>query len=61
MPDGDEVWKLIGVYSTRERAEQTQARSANLPGFLEQIEGLVIDEYAPDKAHWVEGYVTISN
>jgi hypothetical protein len=57
--DGEEDVKLIGVYSTRERAEQAVARLRSQPGFCDTPEGFSIDEYPVDQDHWTEGYVTV--
>lgn len=59
--DGEEDVKLIGVYSTRERAEQAAARLQTQIGFCDTPEGFSIDEYPIDEDHWTEGYVTIYN
>ncbi len=61
MPDGEEDGKLIGVYSSRERAEEAKSRSLGLPGFREVPDGFIIDEYLVDQDNWTEGYVTIAN
>ena len=56
--DGVEDVKLIGVYSSREKAEAAVARLGPLPGFVDAQEGFHIDEYRIDQDHWAEGYVT---
>jgi hypothetical protein len=55
--DGDEDAKLIGVYSSREKAEAAAKRLRCLPGFVNAQDGFHIDEYRIDQDHWVEGYV----
>ncbi len=55
---GDEDVKLIGVYSSREKAQAAVARLSRLPGFTDAAKGFHIDEYRVDQDHWVEGYVT---
>lgn len=57
--DGEEDVQLIGVYSTRELAEQAVARLRSQPGFCDTPEGFSIDEYPVDQDHWTEGYVTV--
>jgi hypothetical protein len=57
--DDEEDIKLIGVYSTRERAEQAVARLRRQQGFSNTPEGFSIDEYPVDQDHWTEGYVTV--
>jgi hypothetical protein len=46
---------LLGVYSSREKAEARQREAAMLPGFRRVPTGFVIDEYAVDEHHWREG------
>ena len=57
--DGCDEAKLIGVYSSRERAEAAIARLQKQPGFSDHPDGFHIDHYALDEDNWVEGFVTI--
>ena len=59
MEDGEEDVKMIGVYSSREKAEQAVERLQIQPGFSDLPEGFCIDRYPVDKDHWTEGYVTL--
>ena len=67
--DGEECWKRIGIYSSREEALAAIDRAKNLPGFSDHpdlidhsdskcINGFNIDEYELNKDSWVEGYFT---
>jgi hypothetical protein len=58
--DGVEDIKFIGVYSSRETAQEAVARMGRLPGFVDAPEGFHIDEYRVDQDHWVEGYVVVT-
>jgi hypothetical protein len=58
LPDGEEDAKLIGVYSTREKAEEARHRVASQPGFREHPDGFQVSDYRLDQDHWTEGYVT---
>jgi len=58
FPDGEDDAKLIGVYSSREKAEQARQRVASQPGFRELPHGFQVSTYPLDKDHWTEGYVT---
>ncbi len=58
--DGDEDVKFIGVYSSREKAQQAVARIGRLPGFADAPDGFHIDEYRVDQDHWVEGYMEVT-
>jgi hypothetical protein len=51
--------KLIGVYSSPEKAAQAQARAARLPGFRDALEGFGIDAYVVDQDRWTDGFATI--
>ena len=50
--------KLIGVYSSEDRAKSAQERLAEQPGFKEYVEGFEIAKVALDKDSWTEGYFT---
>jgi hypothetical protein len=58
LPGDEEDEKLIGVYSSLERAEQAQQRAATQRGFRDAPTGFCIDPYAVDEDHWTQGYVT---
>lgn len=53
--DGDEV-KLLGVYSSREKAEGRMISARLLPGFADEPECFIVDEYTVDTDKWVEGF-----
>jgi hypothetical protein len=57
--DAEDV-KLIGVYSSRQKAQEAVARLSRLPGFADAPDGFHIDEYRVDQDHWVEGYVAVT-
>jgi len=67
--DGSEDVKMIGVYSTYERAKEAVERLKDQPGFKDNpgirdplnesgnlVSGFYIDEYALDEDHWREGF-----
>ncbi|MFD9392679.1 hypothetical protein ACFWBB_18775 [Streptomyces sp. NPDC060000] len=56
--DGDDV-KLLGIYSTRERAEERMKRAQLLPGFRDEPECFILDGYELDEDTWTEGFVRI--
>jgi hypothetical protein len=58
-PDGADDVLLIGVYSSREKAQEAVARLGRQPGFVDAPEGFHISEYRVDQDHWVEGFVTV--
>ena len=59
--DGAEDVKFIGVYSSREKAEEAAPRLARLPGFADAPDGFHVDEYRVDQDQWAEGYVTAAS
>ncbi len=61
LPHGEEDDKLIGVYSSEEKAEQARVRAIAQPGFRDVPDGFIIDRYTVDEDDWTEGYVTIAN
>ena len=58
IPDSDVDAKLLGVYSTRERAEERQEQARKLEGFRDAPDGFLIDECPVDRDQWPEGYIT---
>jgi hypothetical protein len=57
--DGHEDTKIIGIFSTREKAEAALDHVRNRPGFRDWPEGFDISEYGLDGLEWSEGYDTI--
>ncbi|HYH37780.1 MAG TPA: hypothetical protein VD860_06130 [Azospirillum sp.] len=55
---GDSDEKLIGVYSTKQRAEASLERARLLPGFRDHPDTFEIATYRVDEDHWVEGFTT---
>jgi hypothetical protein len=54
--DDDE--KLIGAYSSEEKAEEAKLRAMKKPGFQDAPDGFEISPYEVDQDHWLEGFVT---
>jgi len=48
--------KLLGVYSTRQRAEDRAAQATKLPGFRAHPDAFTISEYQLDGDSWTEGF-----
>ena len=55
--EGEEEVKIIGIYSTQEKAEQAVERLRLQPGFRDMPESFCIDKYAVDEDNWAEGYI----
>jgi hypothetical protein len=56
--DGGEDVKLIGVYSTKELAENALVRMSKVEGFQDHTAGFEISEYKIDKDNWTSGFIT---
>lgn len=48
--------KIIGIFSSRETAEQMRIKYKSLPGFKNYPDSFFIDEYTIDKSYWEEGF-----
>jgi hypothetical protein len=58
--DGCKEFKLIGVFSTRERAEAAVDLRRGKPGFAEYPDGFGIAAYVLDRdAAWMDGFITV--
>ncbi len=57
--EGDDV-KLLGIYSTRERAEQRMALACQLPGFRDEPQCFLIDGYELDADAWPQGFARLA-
>ena len=55
--DGNDDAKFVGVYSSRETANEAVSRLSLQPGFSETIDGFSVDEFHLDQDQWAEGFV----
>lgn len=53
--------KLIGIFSSKEKANQAIQSLKTKPGFEEAKNGFSIDEIELDHVEWSEGYFIIDN
>jgi hypothetical protein len=58
LEDGESNEKLLGVYSTEEKATRRMASAKKLPGFREAPAGFEVAPYVVDRDEWAEGFVT---
>ncbi len=58
LTNGEDV-KLIGVYSTRNLAEEAQIRTSLLIGFKDNLEGFEISKHKVDNDSWTSGFITV--
>lgn len=54
---GFEETKVLGIFSSHEKAVEAQVRLSIKPGFSEKTDGFSIDKYIIDEALWAEGFV----
>lgn len=54
---GDDV-KLLGVYSTEQRAQERIHEAQTLPGFRDEPDCFFITTFQVDKDEWTSGYFT---
>ena len=57
--DGCSEYKLIGVFSTRERAEAAVEARRGKPGFADHPDGFGIASYVVDDTAWPDGFITV--
>lgn len=57
--EGRDHDKLLGIYSTQERAEIGLALMRGKPGFQEYPDGFEINEGTVDRTYMTEGFVTV--
>ena len=60
LEDGEESVKTVGVYSSRQTAQQAVERLSLQPGFRDATEGFTIDLYWLDQDCWQDGYATVA-
>jgi hypothetical protein len=56
IEDSDNA-KLLGVFSSRELAQERVEAALTEPGFADHPEGFTVDEYVVDQHEWIEGFV----
>ena len=49
--------KLLGVYSTQDKADARIVEARSQPGFQDEPDCFLADRYEVDQDTWVEGYV----
>ena len=55
---GREVTRIIGIYSSRELADEAVSRLKLAPGFRDSLSGFSIDEYEKNADNWAGGFET---
>jgi hypothetical protein len=55
---GGEDVKLLGTFSSHEKAMAAQLQASQTEGFRDNLDGFEISEYEIDQPQWTEGFVT---
>ena len=55
---GDDT-KILGIYETKNEAENRIVRARQEPGFKDEPDCFMIDTYALGEDQWIGGFVTI--
>ena len=56
--NGCDETKVIGIYETKEKAEETIEKLKRLPGFERYPDSFCIDKYEINQDHWIEGFIS---
>ena len=59
--EGCEETKLIGVYSSKDEADQAVTRLKDKNGFKYRPDAFVTSEYDINQDHWTEGFATVAS
>ena len=54
----DEDVKVLGIYSSRSKANLATGRLVRLAGFNQYPDGFHVDRYRLDRSEWTEGFMT---
>ena len=54
--EGHDEVRTLGIYSSKEKAEEVILDYKKLPGFKDFLDGFCITEYEIDKKYWIEGF-----
>jgi len=57
--NNEEDVKLLGIFSSEEKAMKMVKKYKKMPGFKDHPEGFSVDKYIINKAEWTEGFVTL--
>ncbi len=55
---GDDV-KVLGCYSTEDRAAARIARARRVPGFAEEPDCFIVSRYEIDRDEWLAGFAEL--
>lgn len=58
LDEHDEI-RTLGIYSSKEKAEEAILYYKKLPGFKDLLDRFNIDEYEVNKMCWSEGFIIV--
>ena len=56
LEKGCDETKVLGIFSSRQMAEEAVGSYRQLPGFRDKKEDFYIDKYEVNKKYWGDGY-----
>lgn len=59
LQNGCDETKLLGVFSSEDKAQQAIEMYRTLPGFCEHLQDFHLDKYLMNERYWTEGFFTI--
>lgn len=59
LQNGCDETKLLGVFSSEEKAQEAIEMYRTLPGFCEHPQDFHLDKYLMNERYWTEGFFTI--
>jgi hypothetical protein len=52
-------FKVIGIFSSMDAVSAARTQLKEAPGFRDEPECFLVDEYTLDEVNWADGYVTL--
>lgn len=56
LDDAKECVKLMGVFSSLDKAEAAKTQALTMPGFVDSPDGFSINRYVLDDVAWTKGF-----
>jgi hypothetical protein len=53
---GENIQRMLGIYSTKEAADEAIRRMRSLPGFVDEPDCFAVSVEAVDEVGWTEGF-----
>lgn len=56
---GRDDFKVLGVFTSRASAQRAIERARSLPGFQDEPNCFIVDEYTLDELEWATGFIRV--